>query len=115
MESATTPSDRRTLLVRRIVADSGFEIDAAGTTVEYDERTIRLEVDDEQRQRLEALLAEYAVFKIQQPETRKAPGGVVYLSAVTDPKYAADFLDSLFRSVYGADEGYELGVRSLEE
>ena len=32
------------------------------------------------------------------------------VSAVTDPKHAADFVEALFRTVYGADEGYDLDV-----
>ena len=72
--------------------------------------TLRLEVGGDERRRLEALLEEYHVFKIEEPATRKAEEEVVHLSAVTDPKHAADFVESVFREAYGADEGYELRV-----
>ena len=115
MDAATTPSDRRALLVEVIVAirDSGgaVEIEGAGETVVYEDRTIRLELDDDEASELDTLLGEYPVFKRKQPETRKAPENTVYLSAVTDPKHAADFLERLFRDVYGAPEGYELLIR----
>ncbi len=85
---------------------------AAGppVAVEYEDRTLRLEVDDERRTRLESLLSDYHVFKVEQPATRTADPGVVYLSAVTDPKHLADFVESLFRDVYGAAEDYPLRV-----
>ena len=78
--------------------------------VVYEDRSLRLEVDDAGRERLEALLSEYRVFKVAQPETRKADPGVVHLSAVTDPKHAADFVEALFREVHGAPADYELAV-----
>lgn len=87
----------------------------AETRVEFDDRTLRLLVDDAQLARLEELLDEYRVFKIQQPATRKAARGVVHLSAVTDAKHTADFLESLFREVYGARDGYELRLVEPEE
>ena len=78
--------------------------------VEYEDADVRLELDDGERSRLEELLEEYRVFKIDGPVTRKAPDGVVHVSAVTDAKHAADFVESLFREVYGLDEGYDVRV-----
>jgi len=69
---------------------------------------MRLELTSAERDRLETLLDAYRVFKIKQPETRKADDGIVYLSAVTDAKHAADFIEALFREVYGNDADYEL-------
>ncbi len=110
--AADTPDDRKRSFVRRIVearrADESAVFEAEGVTIEYDDRIIRLEVGSAQRDRLEELLGAYRVFKIKQPETRKAEDGVVYLSAVTDAKHAADFLESLFRDVHELREGYEL-------
>lgn len=109
---AATPGRRRKLLVGRLLESrrdgepAVFEAD--GVELEYDDRAIRLELTPDERDRLDALLGAYHVFKLKQPETRKADGGVVYLSAVTDAKHAADFIDSLFRDVYGLGEGYEL-------
>lgn len=107
-----TPAERRQTIVSAVVdarqTDDPVRFSAEAGSVVYDDRTLRLAVDADERRRLEALLEEYHVFKLQQPETRKADEGVVYLSAVTDPKHAADFVEALFREVYGADEGYVL-------
>jgi hypothetical protein len=111
---ADTPGERKRMLVGRIVdsrrTGESVIFGTATASVEYDDRTIRLERIDEgdNRDRLESLLSEYHVLKIEQPETRKADDGIVYLSAVTDAKLAADFIESLFRTVYGGDEDYEL-------
>lgn len=111
---ADDPRSRRQALVSAIVearrTDESIAFAGAGARVTYADRTIRLELDADERERLDALLAEYHVFKVEQPTTRKADGGVVYLSAVTDPKHAADFVEGLFREVYGAPEDYELQV-----
>ena len=87
-----------------------FVADSPRARVTYRNRRLRVEADDDERDRLEALLSEYHVFKVQQPDTRKADEGIVYLSAVTDPKHAADFVEALFREVYGAGREYELRV-----
>ena len=111
---ADDPGSRRRALVSAIVeartADEPVTVAGAGSRVTYEDRSLRLELDAEERERLEDLLAEYHVFKVAQPATRKADDGVVHLSAVTDPKHLADFLESLFREVYGAPEDYGLEV-----
>jgi hypothetical protein len=111
---ADDPDRRRQTLVEAVVAArrDGCAVTFAGADarVTYEDRTLRLDVDADQRSRLDDLLAEYSVFKVAQPATRKASEGVVYLSAITDPKHAADFLEAVFREVYGAPEGYELRV-----
>jgi len=112
MES--TPDDRRQAVVSAIAtarrADERVEFvaDDTGDRMVFEDRRLRVEVAD--RDRLEALLEEYGVFKVRQPATRKADAGVVYLSAVTDPKHAADFVESLFREVYEAPTDYRLRV-----
>ena len=110
--AADSPGERRQLLVGRIVESrqrgEAAIFDAGGVSVEYDDRVIRIEADPRERDRLDSLLSEYHVFKIKQPETRKADEGVVYLSAVTDAKHATDFIEALFREVYGLDGEYEL-------
>jgi len=112
MES--TPDDRRQAVVSAIAtarrADERVEFvaDDTGDRVVFEDRRFRLEVADGDR--LAALLEEYGVFKICQPATRKADDGVVYLSAVTDPKHAADFVEALFREVYDAPMDYALRV-----
>lgn len=108
------PETRRRALVRSIVearrTGDPVVLEGVDRSVTYEDRALELAVDSDERDRLEGLLSEYHVFKVKQPETRKADPGVVYLSAVTDPKHAADFLEALFREVYGAPEGYELRV-----
>ncbi|WP_336135973.1 hypothetical protein [Natronomonas amylolytica] len=108
-------AERRRELVGAIVAarkdDESVVFEAANARVTYEDRTLCLSVTDEERDRLETLLDDYHVFKVEGPATRKAEPGVVYLSAVTDAKHAADFVDSLFSEVYDAGEGYDLRVR----
>jgi hypothetical protein len=110
--AAQTPGERKQLLVRRLVEarrnDESAVFEAADVSLRYDDRTLRIELDAEERDRLSGLLDAYHVFKIQQPETRKAGDGIVYLSAVTDAKHAADFIDALFVDVYGHGEEYTL-------
>ncbi|MCQ4333875.1 hypothetical protein KM295_10350 [Natronomonas sp. F2-12] len=107
-----SPGDRKRSFVRRILEARRTEepviFEARDAAIEYDDRSLRLELTAGERDRLEALLEAYHVFKIEQPATRKADDGVVYLSAVTDAKHAADFLEALFREVYGFEEHYEL-------
>jgi len=114
--AADTPDERRQVLVARIVEarrrGKSTAFRAGDASVEYDDRRVRLRVDPDERDRLDSLLSSYHVFKIKQPETRKAAEGVCYLSAVTDAKHAADFLEALFREVYGLGEGYTLRAES---
>ncbi|MFC7154164.1 hypothetical protein ACFQPA_01675 [Halomarina halobia] len=112
---ADEPRERLGLVVDAIAAhrtrdSEGAVLETDRATVRYADRTLRIECDPDERERLNALLADFHVFKVAQPETRKAPEGVVYLSAIADPKHAADFVEGLFRRVYGHGEGYELRV-----
>ena len=116
--TARTSDDRRRLLVSRIVsarrATEPARFESDGVAIEYDDRVLRLELTPSQREQLETLLGSYHVFKIKQPETRKADDGVVYVSAVTDAKHAADFIEALFRELYGFGEEYELRANEIE-
>lgn len=76
----------------------------------YAEGVITFECTPRERERLDDLLADFPVFKLQQPATRKAPDGIVHVSAVADPKRAADFVDAAFRRVYELPESYRLWV-----
>jgi len=111
---ASTPEARRQAIVEAVVearkTDEAVVFVADDGHVGYEDRRLRLEADEAERDRLEALLSEYHVFKLEQPDTRKADESVVHLSAVTDPKHAADFVEALFREVYGAGREYELRV-----
>jgi hypothetical protein len=112
---AHAPRDRLSLVAESITAhrkrdsDSAvFETDAGRLT--YADRTITLELSETERERLDTLFESYPVFKIEQPATRKAPEGEVYVSALADPKHAADFVESVFRDVFEQGEEYELRV-----
>lgn len=114
MTTASTPVDRRNLLVDAIVTarehNTQVAFIGAGNKVEYSDRILRLELNNEEQDRLDTLRVQYPVFKPKQPDTRKAPDNVLYLSAVTDPKHVADFLDDLFLDVFDASSAYELEV-----
>ena len=78
--------------------------------VEYADRLFTLTVSAGERDALSDHLGSFPVFKVKQPETRKAPEGTVHVSAIADPKHAADFLEGTFQSVYGLPADYELRV-----
>ena len=78
--------------------------------VEYADRLFALEVSADERDALDEHLGSFPVFKVKQPETRKSPEGTVYVSAIADPKHAADFLEGTFRTVFGLPADYELQV-----
>ena len=114
---ADDPGERLGLVAEAVTAhrergSEGAIFESASTEgrVEYADRVLTLEVTPGHRERLDDLLGEFPVFKIEQPATRKAPEGVVHVSAIADPKHAADFVEGVFRRVYGAGEGYELRV-----
>lgn len=107
---ARTPADRRALYTEAIQAHrqrgSDHAVVAAGNTRLVLGEAIRFEVTGEERRALSELLSEYPVFKITQPATRRADESVVFVSAVTDAKHLADFLDDAFQRVYGLDPDY---------
>lgn len=112
--------ERRTQIARSIAAHRRegarspvtFAPDTDGDvpTVTYADREITVTVDDDARERLDALLDDFHVFKIAQPATRKAPEGEIHLSALADAKHAADFVDELFLSVFDQPDDYALVV-----
>ena len=116
---ARDPTDRLGLAVDAVTAhrarnSDGVRFDGVAgderASVEYTDRVVRLELDDDARGRLDTLLGSFPVFKLKQPETRKAPEGVVYVSAIADAKHAAEFVDAVFREVHGLGDEYELRV-----
>ncbi len=88
----------------------GAETGGESPVVEYVDREITVEVGESERDRLDAVLGEFHVFKIAQPATRKAPAGEVHISALADPKHTADFVDQLFLDVYEFDADYDLAI-----
>jgi len=116
---AETPEARRQAIVEAVIDarqhDAAVTVladraDGSSVAVEYADRSLRLEVDAAARERLDEVLAEYHVFKLAQPATRRADDGVVVLSAVTDPKHLADFVEALFRTCYELGPAYTLDV-----
>ncbi len=123
---ATSPADRKRLAVRAIARHRSREdgvdfVARAGDRrvgITYADRTITLDLAEAgaatdaggARAALDELLASFPVFKIQQPETRKARDGTVHVSALADPKHAADFLEACCREVFGLGAAYELAV-----
>ncbi|WP_255195392.1 hypothetical protein [Halorarius litoreus] len=113
-EPATTPTDRRKLVVSAVLTHrkqgTPAVFHADGVRLAYDDRLLELSVSPAARDRLDDLLAEYPVFKVKQPETRKAPDGTVFVSAIADPKHLADFVEDCFRRVYEREKAYALTV-----
>lgn len=125
---ATAPADRLALAIDAVTAHrhrgsdrvvfeghppsdaAAAERDGPAPRVEFAERVLRLELDEDERERLDDLLGSFPVFKLKQPETRKADPGVVYASAIADAKHAAEFVDACFRNVHGLGAEYELRV-----
>ncbi|MDG5777278.1 hypothetical protein VB773_09040 [Haloarculaceae archaeon H-GB2-1] len=116
---AETPEKRRALVAEAVLAhrkrDSErtvFETDSTDppTRIVFGDGQVEFAVDDEERERLTDLLGEFPVFKVAQPETRKAPEETVYVSAITDPKHAADFVDTAFRTVYDLTDDFRVWV-----
>lgn len=120
---ATDPRERLALAVDAVSAHrsrasegvtleghAGEGEDDRHARVEFADRLVRLELDASAREGLDTFLGSFPVFKVKQPETRKAAEGVVYVSAIADPKHAAEFVDGLFREVYGLGDAYELRV-----
>jgi hypothetical protein len=111
-DAATEPTDRRRLLVRRLMSHRGqsdtVTVRADERRLHYGDRLLELSVDASERDRLDDLLGDYPVFKLKQPATRKADGDTVYVAAVADPKHLADFIEDCCRRVYELPETYPL-------
>lgn len=123
---ATDPADRRRLFVREVAAhrsrDDGVTFVATGAGdghtphLAYGDRVVSMDLSDAAvprraaRDALDELLSEFPVFKLEQPETRRASGGEVYVSALADAKRVADFLEACFRDVHGLGPDYGVAV-----
>lgn len=112
---ASTPAERRALVAEAVTAHRKRGSEAAvfmseEDRIRYADRVVRFDVIDDERDRLDALLGEFPVFKIKQPDTRKAEQGVVYVSAIADAKHVADFIEAAFRDVFEHEEEHTLRV-----
>ncbi|MFB6183061.1 MAG: hypothetical protein ABEI96_00765 [Haloarculaceae archaeon] len=119
---ASRPRDRGALVADAITAHRKRDSDRAvfeavdddrRETLSFADGQVTFVVTDDQYERLTAVLDEFPVFKIAQPETRKADADTVVVSAVTDQKHAAEFVEASFRSVYGFPEDYRLWVAAV--
>lgn len=119
--AAAEPAERASLIAEAVAAHreraserAVFEAEVGDDEVVrivYADRIVTLFPDD--RDRVDALLAQFPVFKVAQPETRKAEAGVVHVSAIADPKHVADFVEAAFREVYCLDGDYRLWVTAV--
>jgi hypothetical protein len=125
---ATDPADRRRLFAREVAAhrsrDDGATFvahdaeDGPTPHLTYGDRIVSMDLSRgalpqrAARDALDELLSEFPVFKLKQPETRRAREGEVYVSALADAKHAADFLEACFRDVYGLGPDYEVTVEA---
>lgn len=120
-DAAADPGSRRTLLVRQLMAHRGQDDElvmyaadgsapaSTNRRLRYGDRRVTLFLEETERDRLDDLLDDYPVFKLDAPATRKADEAV-YVSAVADPKHLADFIEASCRRVYGLPESYRLRV-----
>lgn len=119
--AATEAGDRAALVAEAVVAHREraseralFEAETGGAEpiqIVYADRTLTLSPDENGgRERADELLAEFPVFKVAQPATRKADVGVLHVSAIADPKHVADFVEAAFREVHGLPADYRLWV-----
>ncbi len=117
--AASEPADRAALVAEAVTAHreraserAVFEAETGDGSVSivYADRTLTLRPDGDERDRVDALLAQFPVFKVAQPETRKADAGVVHVSAIADAKHVADFVEAAFREVHGLAGDYRLWV-----
>lgn len=117
---ACDQAERRALVAEAVLAHreraselAVFEAESSGgdpTRITYADRVLTFECTDAERERLDDLLDEFPVFKVKEPDTRKAPEGTVHLSALADPKHVADFVDDAFPKVHNLPGDYRLWV-----
>ncbi|WP_435194911.1 hypothetical protein [Natronomonas sp. EA1] len=107
--------ERRVTLVRALHAHRGetetLRIEAGGETLEFSNSVLRVPAPVET---VEPFLAEHPVFKVKQPETRKASEGVTFVSAKADANHLAGFIDAVFEDLFSLGDGYDLAVSVVD-
>lgn len=79
-----------------------------------DEGVLNVDCGDEELARLEGLLEEFSAFKIRErTEPEEAEGTNLRVGALADAGRIGQFVDRLFRDVYGLDDGFRLWVADL--
>jgi hypothetical protein len=79
-----------------------------------EEGVLNLDVTDGELDRLDALLAEFPAFKVRErTEPEQAEGTNLRVGALADAGRIGQFVDRLFRDVYGLDDEFRLWVARL--
>lgn len=82
--------------------------------IQFADTEFNLDVTDEERDRLEGLLADYPEFRIQELEpVGETDRTNVRLSARSDANRLASFADEVFLTVYERDESYRAWVTAV--
>jgi hypothetical protein len=132
---ADTPAERRKLFAEAVTAHrtrgSAFltvEVDAdpdvdgtdddgdtlPGPWVQFSEKTFNLDVTDDERARLEALLEQFREFRIDELSSpEESEGTNVRITARSDANRLAAFVDHVFQHVYDRDEDYRAWVTQI--
>jgi len=79
-----------------------------------DDGVLNLDCTDEELDRLDGLLAEFPAFKVRErTEPEEADGVNLRIGALADAGRIGQFVDRLFREVYGLAEDHRLWVTEL--
>lgn len=79
-----------------------------------DDGVLNLDCTDEELDRLDGLLAEFPAFKVRErTEPEEADGTNLRIGALADAGRIGQFVDRLFREVYGLAENHRLWVTEL--
>jgi len=82
--------------------------------VQFADRTLNLDVTDDELARLDDLLAEFPEFRVETRESpEEAEGTNVRITAKSDAGRLAMFVDEAFVRVYGAPDDYRLWVTAV--
>ena len=132
---ADTPAERRKLFAEAVTAhrkrgspfltitveaDPGIDgVDDDGDPlpepwIQFAEKTFNLDVTDEERERLEALLDDFREFRIDEVTSpEESEGTNVRITARSDANRLAGFVDRAFVEVYGRDDDYRAWVTQI--
>ncbi|RQG91369.1 hypothetical protein EA462_05175 [Natrarchaeobius halalkaliphilus] len=82
--------------------------------IQFSDGTINLDCTDDELEELKAVLGEFPAFKISElTRPDDAPGTNAHVSAKADPNRIGQFLDAVFRRVYGLPAEFRVWVVAL--
>ncbi|OIB59190.1 hypothetical protein [Natrialba sp. SSL1] len=82
--------------------------------LQFGDGTINLDCTDQELDRLKQLLNDFPVFKIEEITRPEDADGVnVHVSAKADPNRIGQFIDAVFRTVYGLPSSFRVWVVEL--